>query len=66
MTVPMIISELQTLRESLGLTREELAHKLGLTANAVWRWETKKSKPSKLARRQISRLMRKVSNGKKD
>lgn len=35
----------RSLRESAGLTQEELAHKMGLTRPAVGRWEAGRAKP---------------------
>lgn len=44
-------------RLSMKLTQEEFAHCLGVTLCTVSRWETGKSKPSRLAMRQIQRLI---------
>jgi transcriptional regulator with XRE-family HTH domain len=42
--------EIRLLREALGLSPEKFGIKLGLTEkgarSTVWRWETKKTKPS--------------------
>lgn len=36
----MTPEQLATLRESIGLTREQLAGALGVDRTTVWRWET--------------------------
>lgn len=43
-------------RRQLGLSQEELAHALGVSFATVNRWENGKTKPSKLARRQLDQL----------
>lgn len=40
--------------------REDMAHKLGVTAFTVRRWEKGATKPSRLALRQLARLETKV------
>jgi transcriptional regulator with XRE-family HTH domain len=32
-------AELRALREGAGMTREDLAARLGVSAQSVWRWE---------------------------
>lgn len=39
-------SRIQALREGLGLTREEFAARLGVTRQAVAKWETGQAKPT--------------------
>jgi putative transcriptional regulator len=51
--LPML---LKSLRKKLGLSQEELAHRLGVSFTSVNRWENEQTKPSKLARRQIETL----------
>ena len=40
----MLLSEtLKAIRESAGLTQEELAEKIGVQRNTVWRWENNRA-----------------------
>ncbi len=48
--------EIKKIRKSLNLTQEEFAHQLGVTLSTVNRWETKKTRASRLAKREIMRL----------
>ena len=51
---------LKTIRRTLSLTQEQLAHKLGVSFVTVNEWENGKRKPSPLARRQIEQLVKDV------
>ena len=52
-------------RSQLGLSQEELAHKLGVSFATVNRWENEKASPSRLARAQFQRFCEQmVSEGK--
>ena len=44
------------LRKKLGLTQAEFAVKLGVAEYTVRRWESDKTKPSRLARRAIEEV----------
>jgi DNA-binding transcriptional regulator YiaG len=44
-------------REDNKLTQEDLAEKLGVRGNSVWRWERGLSEPSRLAVRALKKLM---------
>ena len=44
---------IKSIRQQLGLSQEELAHKLGVSFTSVNRWENGQTKPSKLAKKQI-------------
>ena len=46
----------KALREKLHLSQQDLSTYLGVSMFTVHRWETAKSKPSRLAVRQIERL----------
>ena len=46
-------NQIRNLRQRLGLTQEEFAHRLGVTLCTVNRWENNKSVPSRLALRQL-------------
>ena len=52
--------EIKELRKRLGLTREQLAHRLGMTLGTVARWEAGKSKPSPLALEKLNKLVKEV------
>jgi len=45
------------LRQTLGLTQEKLAQKLGVSFPTINRWENGRSKPSPLALKQIEDLL---------
>lgn len=51
---------IKSIRQQLGLSQEELAHKLGVSFTSVNRWENGQTKPSKLARKQIDLLSKKT------
>lgn len=46
----------RALRTRLGLTQEQLAHKLGVTTNAVARWERGTRSPIGLSQAALERL----------
>ncbi len=50
--------DIKAIREKLGLTQEQLAHKIGVSFPTVNRWERKKSKPSPMAQKLLERLAR--------
>lgn len=52
--VGMLIREL---RNSLGLTQEKFAAKLGVTLLTINRWENGRSKPSPLAMEKVEKLL---------
>ena len=49
-------SDVYKLRMSLGMTQEDMARSLGVALGTVQRWEQKRGKPSKLARRALNHL----------
>jgi DNA-binding transcriptional regulator YiaG len=51
---------LKSIRRTLNLTQEQLAHRLGVSFATVNEWENAKRKPSPLARRQIEQLVKEV------
>ena len=53
----MKAEEIKKLRKRLNLTQIGLAEKLGVTKTTVLNWEHKFAKPSKLAQRQLARLV---------
>lgn len=52
---------IKAIRQKLGLSQEELAQKLGVSFTSVNRWENGQTIPSKLARRQIEALCKKLN-----
>lgn len=54
---------IKRLRKRLGMTSQELATTLGVSISTVSRWETGKSKPSKLA---VIRLQEVAARGSVD
>ena len=51
-------------RKELGLTRVQMAEKLGCERHTITRWENLDGRPSMLAIREICRMLRKHRNGK--
>jgi transcriptional regulator with XRE-family HTH domain len=47
---------IRDIRKQLGLTQEDFAGLLGLTVSTINRWEQDHSRPSKLARRTLTRV----------
>lgn len=52
----MKAEEIQKLRELLKITQADLAQRIGVDVQTVQRWEQKRGKPSRLARRQLNNL----------
>ena len=46
------------LRESMGLSHDDIADRLGVHPRTVWRWESGETKPSPLALRQLRDMVR--------
>ena len=57
MTDTITGQEIKSVRNRLGLTREEFAHRLGVTFSTVNRWENGHAKPSRLAARALRSLL---------
>lgn len=55
--------DIKAIRAKLGLTQEELAHKLLVSWSTVARWEAGKGKPSRLARKAINNLLKEAEKG---
>lgn len=51
----------KALRERLGLTQEQFAHRLGVTFASVNRWENGQVKPSPMARQKLEELDRQTT-----
>ena len=55
----------KSVRTTLGLSQEELAHELGVSFSTVNRWENKQTKPIKIARLQFEAFCKKmIAEGK--
>ena len=52
-----IAEQLKALRRQHGWSQEDLARELGVSFSTVNRWENDKAKPSKLAKKQLKRLL---------
>ncbi len=51
---------IRKLRQSLGMTQEQFAKKLGVHKLTISRWERSTTRPSLLASRQLERLARNI------
>lgn len=60
--VNIAMMNIKDVRQKLGLTQEQLAHKIGVTAFTIRRWESGKVKPSPLALLAIESSLR-TNNG---
>ena len=49
----MEANNIRTLRQTLRLTQEEFAHRLGITVATVNRWENGHNSPTRLARKAL-------------
>ena len=52
--------DIRELRRKLKLTQQELAKKLGVDVITVSRWEREEARPSRLAQRELARLLRSI------
>jgi DNA-binding transcriptional regulator YiaG len=50
-------SHIRVLRVEKGWSQEELARRVGVSLSTVQRWEANDSKPSKLAERELGRVL---------
>ena len=57
--------EIKKVRRILQFTQEEFAHQIGVTLSTVNRWENNKSRPSKLAQKQIHQIVEQLQYGHK-
>jgi DNA-binding transcriptional regulator YiaG len=57
--IPRLIREI---RESVGLSQEKFASRLGVSSPTIRRWENGRTKPSPLALKQIEGLLRKLGD----
>ncbi len=54
---------LKTLRKRSGWSQEDLAREVGVSLSTVQRWESKRAKPIRLARRELEKLFRDADIG---
>ena len=52
--------KVRELRHKKGWTQEDLAREISVSLSTVQRWEKRGGKPTRLARRELQRLFRKV------
>lgn len=48
------------IREAMGLTQEDFAHKLGTSVSTVNRWENGKNRPGRMATRLLEMMADKI------
>jgi transcriptional regulator with XRE-family HTH domain len=61
----MTADELKTLRTSLALTQDELAERLGVWKNTVWRWENEQRHIPEMVAKLVQYLAKEVKAEKK-
>lgn len=49
--------QIRMARERLGMSREELAAKVGCSAVSIWKWETGRTLPLPAFRKRLERLL---------
>ena len=54
----MTAKEIKALRNKLNMTQQEMADKIGVHRITVNRWEAKVEKPSRMALRNLKRLVK--------
>jgi len=54
--------DIKKTRKNLKLTQEQFAEKIGVCRASVNRWENNLRKPSKLALKEMHRLVKKIKN----
>jgi len=62
----LLARQLRTVRDSLSISQEELAARLGVSCATVNRWEGGKSTPQKAQAEKLEELLRQVANGGDD
>ena len=54
-----VMNEVRKLRKRLGLTQEAFAIQLGVSVMTVRRWESEKTKPSRMAQKLLEEIAHK-------
>ena len=52
--------KVKELRKKKGWTQEDLAREIGVSLSTVQRWESKRTKPIRLAQKELKKLFRGV------
>jgi len=52
--------KIRELRSRTGWTQEDLAREIGVSLSTVQRWESKGANPTRLARREIKKVLEKA------
>lgn len=52
--------KIRALRQRMGWSQEDLAREIGVSLSTVQRWETKDSKPIRLARLKLEELWQEI------
>ncbi len=52
--------KIKALRLKMGWSQEDLARKIDVSLSTVQRWEKKDTKPTRLARRELQKFLRKA------
>jgi len=55
--VKQLPGKVKELREKMGWAQEDLAREIGVSLSTIQRWEKHGGKPSRLGRREISRVL---------
>ncbi len=58
--------KIRALREKRGWSQEDLAREIGVSLSTIQRWETRDYKPSRLAHRELSKLLKKAGIEEKE
>jgi len=58
--IAQLTQKVRELRKRMGLTQEELARQLEVSLSTVQRWEGRGAKPTRLARRELRRLLQRA------
>ena len=55
--VKQLSGKLKELRKKMGWVQEDLAQQIGVSLSTVQRWESKGANPTRLARRELKKLL---------
>jgi len=55
--VERISEKIKRLRKKMGWAQEDLAREIDVSLSTIQRWETKGANPTRLARRELKRLL---------
>ena len=55
-TIERLNERVKALREKKGWAQEDLAREIGVSLSTVQRWEKQRTKPIRLARKELARL----------